>query len=135
MQDSSRIIQEINTLQDSYGMTIPESFIRFLKERNKFDFSGKEIAYPNGELEFNSFLLSKTNDIQDSILKWYILGCEGREDFLTFAFGGGNDEIAIKVLGGDLGGIYHIYHKNDEDLAIVLMYTNWQEFEKQLKKQ
>ena len=45
---------------------------------------------------------------------WYVFNKEQLTDYLIFAFGGFNDEFAIKVKGEDIGKIYHIESNEDE---------------------
>lgn len=134
MIDVENVVSDLLTLRRDFSMVISDEFIDFIKNRKKFDYAGQIVNYGNYEAEFNNFLLSETNDIQDSILKWYILSNDERKEYLTFAFGGNNDEFAIKVSGDNLGGIYHIFNRTEDELQINFMFKNWKEFVKELQK-
>ena len=111
---NNKILEEIVELRNDYGLIIPIEFAEFISNVEKFEYAGVEFQIGQMELEFNSFIVCSDDELYSSLLMWYVFNKEQLADYLIFAFGGFNDEFAIKAKGEDIGKIYHIETNEDE---------------------
>jgi hypothetical protein len=127
------ITQELRYLKDHYSINIPDEYEKFINETEFFDYTDTLLKSNELEIELNHFLkVDKDNPSRD-LLSWYSFAKSSRADYLTIAMGYGNEEIAIKVIGKDTGGIYYI--DQIEDVIIKKLFNSFSDFKAQLKKQ
>lgn len=111
---NSKVLVEIEKLRKDYGLMISDEFAKFMSEIEEFAYAGVEFQIGQMELEFNSFIVCSDDELYSSLLMWYVFNKERLSEYLIFAFGGFNDEFAIKAKGEDIGKIYHIETNEDE---------------------
>ena len=111
---NNKILEEIGELRNDYGLIIPNEFAEFISNVEKFEYAGVEFQINNLQLEFNSFIKCENAELYNSLLMWYVFNKERLSEYLIFAFGGFNDEFAIKTKGEEIGKIYHIETNEDE---------------------
>lgn len=126
------ILSKFNYMETHYKMQIPAVYKEFAEKIGYFDYADSLITANGMEIELNHFLLVDEKYPSRDILDWYCLSSDGREDFLTIAMGYGNEEIAIKVRRGGVGGIYYVDQR--EDLKIIKMFDCFEDLLKQIKK-
>lgn len=125
------IIERLNYLKSHYQISLPDEYEQFVKELQFFDYSDSVIKANGLEIELNHFLLVDEEFPSRDVQRWYFYAEEERKDYLTIAMGYGNEEIAIKVKGDDIGGIYYI--DQTEEVIIKKLFDNFNDFKKQLK--
>lgn len=117
----------IEKLKNEFGLTIPKEYEDFVLSIEMFDYSWSILSIDGIEFELNHFLGVSGEASQDLYL-WYMFADDSRLDYLTIAMGFGNEEIAIKVKGKDLGRVVLIDKINEENIRIRLMYNTFSEF-------
>lgn len=124
------IIEELLELKKRYKMVIPSNYEEFIKNTNFFDYSGTVIKIDGIEIEINHFLKVDPQNPSRDVLNWYTYAEKDRIDFLTIAMGFGNEEIAIKTRGDNLGTIYYI--DQTESVMLKKLFCNFNELQSQL---
>lgn len=124
------ILKELNYLKTHYKMTLPEEYEKFVKDIQPNQYAGSTIKANGIEMELGYFLLVDEENIAEDIHGWYGLADEEREDYLTIAMNIWQEEIAIKVRGEDIGGIYYINLESGD--GIVKLFDSFADFKKQL---
>ena len=125
--------ENLSKLKNRLGMIIPKDYEKFIQETNIFDYADVIIKVDNIEIEINHFLkVDNTNPSLD-LRGWYFFAEPERIDYLTIVMGYGNEEIAIKTLGKDVGGIYFI-NQAEEEVVIKKLYDNFNDFKEVLVK-
>lgn len=125
------ITEKLNHLKSHYKMILPKDYEDFVKGIQFFDYSDSVIKANGLEIELNHLLLVDEKFPSRDVQRWYFYAEEERKDYLTIAMGYGNEEIAIKVKGDGLGGIYYI--DQTEEVIIKKLFDNFNDFKKQLK--
>ena len=128
------IEKNIESLEKKYNLIIPKEYIEFVKKIDMFEFSWKIVKVENTEFELNHFLGYNKDVSSQDLYDWYLLAESVREDYLTVAMGFGNEEIAIKVKGNNLGEIVLIEQNEDDEIIIKKICNNFNQFEKILKE-
>ena len=126
--------KNIELLEKKYNLIIPKEYIEFAKKIDMFEFSWKIVKVENTEFELNHFLGYNKNVSSQDLYDWYLLAESVREDYLTVAMGFGNEEIAIKVKGNNLGEIVLIEQDENNEIIIKKICNNFIQFEKILKE-
>lgn len=124
------LIEKLNYLKLQYKMILPIEYEKFVQSIQFFDYSDSKIKANGVEIELNHFLIVDEENPSRDILRWYSFAEKGRRDYLTIAMGYGHEEIAIKVKDADNGGVYYI--DQTEEVIIVKLFDNFDEFKKQL---
>lgn len=125
----------INELRKKFKLNIPETYVNFIKEIDMFQFSWDIVKVDDKEIELNHFLGYDPEISSRDLYKWYLVSSVEREEYLTFAMGFGNEEIAIKVKGNNLGTIVLIAPNQDDVIVIQKMCNDFNEFKKLLTKE
>ena len=126
---------DIEKLKKDFKLTFPEEFIDFLKSIDMFQFSWNIVKIGNKEIELNHFLGHDSEISSRDLYTWYLVSSVEREEYLTFAMGFGNEEIAIKVKGSNLGTIVLISPNKDNKIVIQKLCNNFNEFKNFLIKE
>ena len=126
------IVKNLEYLINKYDMKIPCEYIDFIKNSEFFDYNNCKISVFDVDLVLNHFLKVDEQNPSRDVCAWYFFGDEEREEFLTIALGCGDEEIAIKVKGENLGGIYLI--RKEENLTIKKLFDNFVDFKNILIK-
>ena len=127
------VIEQLKILKERYSMKIPKEYEEFIESTEPFDYSDSILKANDIEIELNHFLKEDEGNPSRDLLSWYSYSEAERVDYLTIAMGYGNEEIAIKVKGNDVGGIYYI--DQTEDVIIKKLYNNFNELKKHLAKE
>ena len=127
------VIEQLKILKERYSMKIPKEYEEFIESTEPFDYSDSILKANDIEIELNHFLKEDEGNPSRDLLSWYSYSEAERVDYLTIAMGYGNEEIAIKVKGNDVGGIYYKYQT--EDVIIKKLYNNFNELKKHLAKE
>ena len=125
----------VNKLRSEFGLNIPEEYVGFVKKIDMFQFSWDIVKVGNKEIELNHFLGYDPEISSRDLYEWYLFVSDEREEYLTFAMGFGNEEIAIKAKGDNLGIIVLISPDKDDKIVIQKLCNNFNEFEKKLTKE
>jgi len=125
----------VNKLRSEFGLNIPEEYVGFVKKIDMFQFSWDIVKVGNKEIELNHFLGYDPEISSRDLYEWYLFASDEREEYLTFAMGFGNEEIAIKAKGDNLGIIVLISPDKDDNIVIQKLCNNFNEFEKKLTKE
>lgn len=126
--------KNVEVLEKKYNFIIPKEYIDFVKKIDMFEFSWKIVKTENFEFELNHFLGYNKDVSSQDLYDWYLFADSVREDYLTIAMGFGNEEIAIKVKGNNLGEVVLIEQNENNEIIIEKICNNFNQFEKILKE-
>ena len=114
--------KSIEKLKSVYGISLPNEYIEFLTKIDMFEYPWVNVNVNGVEFELNHFLGYDEDSSSRDLCDWYAFANDERIEYLTIAMGFGNEELAIKVKGSNLGEIVLISPDNNEKLNIQLFH-------------
>lgn len=121
------IEKSIEKLKSVYGINLSNDYISFLNKIDMFEYSWVNVDVNGVEFELNHFLGCDEESSRD-LYKWFAFADEERKEYLTIAMGFGNEEIAIKVKGDNLGEIVLISPDNNRKVKVQKICDDFKSF-------
>ncbi len=116
---------KLERFKTKYKMIMPKEYEDFIYSIDKDSYHNKVIKFKDREIVIDRFLTSSNEPEYDILVRyedsWQAkFGTPDTHEFLTIAVDNGDNGIAIKVLGEDLGKIYYLEYRDNVDVYGII---------------
>lgn len=116
---------KLERFKTKYKMILPKEYEDFICSIDEDSYHNKVIKFKDKNIVIDRFLISSNEPDYDILARyedsWQAkFGTPDTHEFLTMAVDNGDNGIAIKVLGEDLGKIYYLEYRDNMDVYGII---------------